>query len=163
MTVPLERRAARVLLVDPAGRILLQHCCDPAAPDAGSWWNTTGGGIDEGETPEQAAVRELVEETGLRVAAAELGEVVHRRLTRFDFGGSSYAQSEDYFLLRTDAFEAAPTAHSDLELVAVLGMRWWTLDELRGTVERVYPEELVDVLERLAVPGRLPLRDGPGR
>lgn len=151
MTVPLERRAARVLLVDADGRILLQHCCDPAAPAAGSWWNTTGGGIDDGETPAQAAARELVEETGLRVDAAELGPVVHQRLTRFDFGGASYAQSEDYFLLRTAAFEAVPTAHSDLELVAVLGMRWWTLDELRSTAERVYPEELVVVLQRLVV------------
>lgn len=154
MTVPLERRAARVLLLDDRGRILLQHCCDPAAPGAGSWWNTTGGGIDDGETPQQAAARELVEETGLAVDAADLGHVVHQRLTRFEFGGSSYAQSEDYFLLRTAAFEAAPTGHSDLELVAVLDLRWWSLDELRSTAERVYPEELVDVLERLDVADR---------
>ena len=147
MTVPLERRAARVLLVDDAGRVLLQNCCDPADPAGGSWWNTTGGGIDEGETPEQAAVREVHEETGLRVR--EVGPVVHTRLTEFSFGGSSYRQSEDYFLVRTPAFEAVPTAHSDLELVAVLGMRWWTRDELRATGERVYPEELLEVLEAL--------------
>jgi len=150
MTVPLERRAARVLLVDGEGRILLQNCCDPSDPDAGTWWNTMGGGIDPGESPVQAAVRELVEETGLQVPADLLGEVVHERLTEFPFGGERYRQSEHYFLLRTDAFEAAPTAHSDLELVAVLGMRWWTLDELRATSERVYPEELLEVLERLS-------------
>ena len=150
MTVPLERRAARVLLLDGAGRILLQNCCDPSAADAGSWWNTLGGGIDPGETPEQAAARELAEETGLDVAPEQLGPVVHTRLTEFPFGGDRYRQSEDYFLLRTKAFDAAPTAHSDVELVAVLGMRWWTVGELRETAERVYPEELLEVLERVA-------------
>jgi 8-oxo-dGTP pyrophosphatase MutT (NUDIX family) len=150
MTVPLERRAARVLLVDGEGRILLQNCCDPSDPAAGSWWNTMGGGIDPGESPPEAAARELAEETGLRVAVDRLGEVVHERLTEFPFGGERYRQSEHYFLLRTDAFEAVPTAHSDLELVAVLGMRWWTVEELRATSERIYPEELLEVLGRLA-------------
>jgi len=149
MTSPVERRAARVLLLDHDGRILLQHCCDPAAPAAGSWWNTTGGGVDDGETPRQAAVRELREETGLDVDAAAVGDVVHRRVTEFSFGGGDYRQSEDYFLLRTAAFTATPTAHSDLEMMAVLGTRWWSREELRGTRERVYPEELVEVLDRL--------------
>ncbi len=96
-------------------------------------------------------MRELQEETGLRVAADAVGTVVHSRVTRFSFGGADYRQSEDYFLLRTDPFDAAPTAHSDVELVAVLGTRWWSRDELRGTDERVYPEELVELLDRLEV------------
>lgn len=149
MTVPLERRAARVLLVDEDGRILLQNCCDPSEPGEGTWWNTMGGGLDEGESPAQAAVRELHEETGLHLSVDEVGPVVHRRLTHFRFGGTDYRQSEDYFLVRTTCFAAAPTAHSDLEMVAVLGTRWWTRDELRGSSERVYPEELLDVLDRL--------------
>jgi 8-oxo-dGTP pyrophosphatase MutT (NUDIX family) len=149
MTVPLERRAARVLLVDDDGRVLLQNCCDPAAREL-SWWNTTGGGIDDGETAPQAAARELHEETGLQVDPGQVGPVVHRRVTEFRFGGSDYRQSEEYFLVRTSAFDAEPTAHSDLETQAVLGMRWWSREELRRTVERVYPEELVDVLDRVA-------------
>ena len=149
MTGPVERRAARVLLLDDAGRILLQHCCDPAAPTGDSWWNTTGGGIDEDETPPQAAVRELLEETGLRVDPTAVGDVVHRRVTEFRFGGGHYRQSEDYFLLRAAPFDATPTAHSDLELMAVLGTRWWSRDELRATPEQVYPEELLEVLDRL--------------
>lgn len=150
MTVPLERRAARVLLLDDDGRILLQNCCDPSTPHASSWWNTMGGGIDPGESSAQAAARELLEETGLRVAVDTLGPVVHRRLTEFSFGGDAYRQAEEYFLVRTTGFAAVPTAHSDLELVAVLGMCWWTVEELRATQERIYPEELLDVLERLS-------------
>jgi 8-oxo-dGTP pyrophosphatase MutT (NUDIX family) len=149
MTGPLERRAARVLLVDDAGRILLQHCHDPPTPPGGSGCNTTGGGLDEREPPAHAAVRELREETGLEVDEAAVGAVVHRRLTEFSFAGTAYRQSEDYFLLRTGAFDARPTAHSDLEMVAVLGTRWWSRDELRRTGEQVYPEELLEVLDRL--------------
>lgn len=151
MTVPLERRAARVLLLDEDGRILLQNCFDPSLPDAGSWWNTMGGGIDQGESAEQAAARELREETGLRVPVEAVGGVVHTRLTAFRFGGADYRQSEQYFLVRTAAFCAAPTGPSELEMVAVLGTRWWDRDELRDTAERVYPEDLLDVLERLGV------------
>ena len=149
MTVPLERRAARVLLVDDDGRILLQNCTDPSLPGERGWWNTMGGGIDQGETAAEAAARELLEEAGLHVDPAQVGPVVHRRLTEFSFDGASYRQSEDYFLVRTSAFDAEPTAHSEVEMMSVLGTRWWTRDELRRTDERIYPEELLEVLDRL--------------
>ncbi len=145
---PVDRRAARVLLVDGDGRVLLQHCCDPAAPDE-RWWNTTGGGIDAGETSAEAGAREVVEETGLTVSPDSLGPVVHRRLTAFSFGGRDYRQAEEYFLLRTEVFDAVPTAFTPLEAAAVLGTRWWSREELRGTDERVYPEELPDLLDRV--------------
>ena len=51
--------------------------------------------------------------------------------------------------MRTGAFDAQPTAPSELELVAVLGTRWWSREELRATREQVYPEELLEVLDRL--------------
>ena len=75
--------------------------------------------------------------------------MVHRRLTEFSFAGTAYRQREEYFLVRTGAFDARPTASSDLELVAVLGMRWWSRAELQTTREQVYPEELLEVLDRL--------------
>ncbi len=59
------RRVAGVLLVDAAGRILMQHR-DAHAPIAPNEWGMPGGGIERGEEPEEAALRELLEETGLR-------------------------------------------------------------------------------------------------
>ena len=58
------RRAARVILLDDADRVLLVRGHDVDQPER-SWWFTVGGGIDGGETPRQAAVRELREETGI--------------------------------------------------------------------------------------------------
>jgi 8-oxo-dGTP pyrophosphatase MutT (NUDIX family) len=144
------RRAARVLLVDARSRVLLFHGCDPADDAAGSWWFTPGGGLDEGETPAQGAARELAEETGLRVAPEQLGLPVHARTASFRFAGGAYRQTEDYFLLRVDAHDVDTAGFSALEVCAVLGHRWWSVEELRGTGDRVYPAELPDLLDRLA-------------
>ena len=54
MSAPAIRQAARVLLLDRAGRVLLFKGHDPARPELGSWWFTVGGGVDEGETVRQA-------------------------------------------------------------------------------------------------------------
>src|SRR5947209_3116954 len=141
-----ERRAARVVVLSHDRYVLLRRGGDPQRPEAGTWWFTPGGGIEVGETPEDAARRELEEETGLE--QADLGPVVFERLTVFEFDGVTYEQSEDYFLIRTDRFEVDSSRWSPVEVATVEEHRWWPVDELRTTDAVVYPEGLVDLLDR---------------
>lgn len=55
---------ALVMLVDPAGAVLLQ-LRDEHAPAYPKQWSLPGGRIEPGEAPVDAARRELLEETGL--------------------------------------------------------------------------------------------------
>ena len=142
------RRAARVLVVSTAGSVLLLRGGDPRRPEAGTWWFTPGGGLEDGESPEQAARRELAEETGLE--HADLGDVVLERSIEFEFDGVVYEQTEDYFVIRTEPFELDNSGWSPLEVATVVEHRWWTVDELRTTREQVYPEGLADLLQRLS-------------
>lgn len=72
--VPTLRPTARVLLVDEDERVLLFRGESDA--DGSGFWFPTGGGLEPGETPQQAAVREVLEETGQRI---ELGPEVWTR------------------------------------------------------------------------------------
>lgn len=52
---------AQVIGVDQDGMIILAH---DEQPDRGSVLTPAGGGVDEGETPQEAGAREFLEETG---------------------------------------------------------------------------------------------------
>jgi 8-oxo-dGTP pyrophosphatase MutT (NUDIX family) len=58
------RRIASIVVVDPRGWLLLQERDEHPRVDPEKW-STVGGGVDEGETDEEGALRELEEETGL--------------------------------------------------------------------------------------------------
>ena len=142
-----DRVAARVVLLDEQHRVLLVEGHDPARPEEGWYWFTVGGGVDEGETPEEAAIRETREETGLELVAEQLGPVVREDVIEFSFEHTTLRQRQVFFLVRVAQFQPDRSRWMDLEVRAQRGMRWWSLDELRRTDSVVYPVDLADLVE----------------
>jgi 8-oxo-dGTP diphosphatase len=151
MTAPRLRSAVRAVILDPADRILLVRFTFPEA----SMWACPGGGIEDGESEDEAIVRELAEEAGL--VGFTLGPVIWRREHHLPlFGGRWDGQVEQYYLVRTDAFEPMPRfSEEELQKEYVTGIRWWEPGELATSTERFAPRrlpELVAALQRGEVP-----------
>ena len=143
----IDRRAARVLLVDRAGRALLLHGGDPARPEQ-SWWFTPGGGLDGDETPAEGAARELAEETGLRIDPADLGDPVWREVTEFSYAGLDYRQDQDFFLLRVTEVQVDTAGMDEDEQQTITEHRWWSAAEIEASSEEIFPRSLAELLRR---------------
>jgi 8-oxo-dGTP pyrophosphatase MutT (NUDIX family) len=141
----IDRRAARVLLVDRADRALLLRGSDPARPGV-LWWFTPGGGLEPGETSAEAAARELQEETGLRVAPAELGEPVWHQVTTFSYDNRDYRQNQEFYLFRIGEWQVDFAGLDDEERATIDEHRWWSAGELDATDQTIFPENLADLL-----------------
>lgn len=144
----INRRAARVLLVDAEERTLLLHGGDPARADQ-HWWFTPGGGLDEGETAAQGAARELLEETGLRVDPVELGEPVHYESTEFSYNNRQYRQKQHFFLLRIDEWQVDTAGFDAEEQRSIVGHRWWSTGEIDASTEQIFPIGLADLVRKV--------------
>lgn len=146
-----HRTSARVVLLDETGAVLLLRGSDPALAEqpAPKWWFTVGGEVQQGERLAEAAARELAEETGLRVAPADMVGPVWRRDQVFEFNGSLIDSEEFYFVYRTRRFEPSRTGRTELERSYIHGHRWCDAADIAQLVaagETVYPMQLSGLL-----------------
>jgi 8-oxo-dGTP diphosphatase len=141
-----ERPSSRLLIVNRENRVLLfkfefQH--GPLAMKC--FWATPGGGLDPGESYEDAARREMLEETG--VSIHDPGRQVAQRTATFQTpDGDIVTADERFFLIRVDQLEVSVERWTDLERQVMADHRWWSRTDLRATREQVWPENLEEML-----------------
>lgn len=146
-----ERDAVRVVVQDAHGDILLFWTNELTAPELGHWWELPGGGIDAGESYAEAAVRELREETGIRVDIDHIGPPTWRRRASFRHRDRRHLQREVIVLVHID--EVAPdldlAGRLDYELEDYTDFRWWPVPEILAGRDRFYPGRLPELLPAL--------------
>jgi 8-oxo-dGTP pyrophosphatase MutT (NUDIX family) len=153
MTAYPPRPIARGIVLDPANRIFLIGY--EAIRDLGGtrkFWFMPGGGLEPGESYEQALARELEEEIGIVGAA---GPQVAWCDGPFGLFEKKRDAKERYFAVRLPDDRVDTARLAETESSPILETRWWTLDALAATSDRVEPAGLAALAERVAA-GDLP-------
>ena len=132
------RPCVGVVLIDARGLVFAGQRIDSPSPA----WQMPQGGIDEGETPREAAYRELWEETGVTRDKVEFVGKTHGWVT-YDlppellgtvWGGKYRGQRQKWFLFRfkgQDADVKIASEHPEFST-----WRWILVDEM---VESIVP------------------------
>lgn len=137
-----------MIVVDDNGRVLLFSVLD-ALDVKPTTWVTPGGGMEEGESPAEAASRELAEETGLVVGPDDLGAPVAVARGDWVFRGAPLYSEDWFFAWRAPAFEPDRSRWTELERELHRGWRWWAPEELEATSEPVLPADLGALVRRI--------------
>lgn len=129
------RHTARVLPVDPSGRVLLLHGVDPDDRQHPLWFSL-GGEIDPGEDPVTAALRELREEVGL---VAALGDVVvlGEKAIEFFWGSVTFDQRQVICAVRVRSTDVDLSGQDAVEQATIDEARWWAPEDLAATTDLV--------------------------
>ncbi len=159
MALP-TRSSVKILLMNENKEILLMCADDPTTTSKdgkyhGRFWFPIGGKIEEGESVQEAALREIFEETGITKDKIELGPIVW--FGEFDLVLSRKLQhlKEQFIVGKTKQKSISLDNLTDEERVVVKHVAWFSLDKIKHSTDVIFPVVLLDYLPDILA-GRYP-------
>ncbi len=145
---PWHRQTARILPVDPEGRVLLLHGWDPNHPEA-PFWFSVGGGAEGAESLREAGARELLEETGIVIDPAALGEPIGQNTVEFHFASFHIIQNQTYYAIGVEAADVTLDGLDQLERASTDKAAWLAAEDF-GPDDRPADPDLPDLMRAAA-------------
>lgn len=148
------RRSSRAIVLNKNNEIFLfQYHFDYLA-DNKTIWITPGGGLEDGESFEDALKRELFEELGI-LWERDCLEIYHRNPLYALNSGEVVQSVEKFFLVRMEEEQFTYVSWSESEKERILSGRWWSVEEIRQSEEKFFTEDIIEILTEVSI-GTIP-------
>lgn len=134
------RKSARIVLLNDRDEV----CLFLHTGKLRSYWMLPGGGVEDGESWEDAALREMWEETG--ISGVPIGPLLWTRRARQRYNGRMLLADERYYLVRCGMQTVTNEYQFEEEKRLYTRHAWWSLPGIRTSSDTFYPERLADLL-----------------
>lgn len=143
------RKSARAIVLNKQNQIFLFRYTFDFFAEKESIWITPGGGLDEGESYEDALKRELFEELGIRLSDSV--PFVFYRTPLYELKNGETVQSEErFYLVYCDDASFFYNGWSESEMKRMTAGKWWSAEEIMKSEETFFSEDIAEILERLS-------------
>lgn len=140
----MQKRKSRIIITDDNNKVLLFHY---VYKDGFSYWVPPGGSVEEGETFGQAAQRELYEETGWSNISINKEPIWKQEVTLHALSDTKDITQEYFFVAKAPlGLTISRDNWTTNEREVVAGYKWWSVEQLKITSEKIFPDNLLDLL-----------------
>ncbi|MBN1914638.1 MAG: NUDIX domain-containing protein [Parachlamydiales bacterium] len=145
------RKSVKVLLINEQKEILLMCAHDPKVTSKdgiyhGRFWFPIGGGIEQGETIQDTAIREIFEETSLTPDQFDIGPIVWHGTFDLIIQETLTHLEQTFIVVHTKIRNVMMRKLDEWEQKSVKTISWFSYEDLCTTQEIIYPVVLKDYL-----------------
>ena len=138
------RNSVKCVLLNCNDELLLVRTCDASIRDSsgsynGDFWQMVGGKIEDNETVEEAARRELFEETGLSEFDVNFGRIVWSGKLILVMNGVKTLINQRFMVVRSCKNEVTIKNLTQEEQNVIKELKWFALDDIKNNSEIIYP------------------------
>ena len=150
MPIPI-RNSVKVLLLNDQNELLLLLVDDPKTITVkgkyhGKFWFPTGGEIKPHESIQEAAFREIYEETGIEKKEINLGPIVWFGEFDLILNGILTHLKQRFIVAKTKQKNVSLSNLTKWEKNVVKKIAWFSLEKIKNSDEIIYPVILPDYL-----------------
>lgn len=143
------RKSSRAIVLNKNNEIFLFQYRFDYLDDSKLIWITPGGGLDEGESFDDALKRELFEELGVQITES-CPEIYFRNPLYTMKNGEVIQSVEKFFLVTLDSefFSFEHWTESEKKRMSV--GKWWSMEEIQQSEDEFFTKDIIRILMELS-------------